>query len=507
MKNLILFWFFITVSVNLTAGGPVHVIITAGQSNTDGRTPNEQLPGYIKAYSTDSVSYATGIYRFCKIAQNDVEGRFVPFWPKATRSGKTNMWAFDAVTYYWLEKLWQEKFYVIKWAVGGTSIAPDYNAVKGRFWSADPDWLIHTKATSEGGNSLLLSFMKEIDTCIDQTLSQLEEGYQIDAFLWHQGESDHAKGQDYYVNLKMMVAYVRSHLTEKTGKDYSKLPFIFGTVARSNKNFSREVENAMRCLADEDPDMYLVDMSGAELLEDQLHFTANSAEYLGREVYKYLEQIVRGEKECSDGLERKRLGVIGDSYVRNHKDPIEYTWHYKLAKKYKMRYFNYGRNGNSIAYSSPRWGEAMYLRYKDMPDSLDYVIVAGGHNDGFKLDSIGGIDIFKKRLAILCEGLIEKYPTARIFFFTRWNCRNFKGSNAEKIVDAMIEVCGNYNIPIFDSARKGGIYASSDRFRQIYFQKSENNTDTAHLNEKGHDRFLKIAESFILQYSGINSLE
>ena len=25
-------------------------------------------------------------------------------------------------------------------------------------------------------------------------------------------------------------------------------------------------------------------------------------------------------------------------------------------------------------------------------------------------------------------------------------------------------------------------------------------TDTAHLNEKGHERFLKVAESFILQY-------
>lgn len=43
------------------------------------------------------------------------------------------MWAFDAVTYYWLEQLLQEKFYVVKWAVGGTSIAPDYNASKDVF--------------------------------------------------------------------------------------------------------------------------------------------------------------------------------------------------------------------------------------------------------------------------------------------------------------------------------------------------------------------------------------
>lgn len=58
----------------------------------------------------------------------------------------------------------------------------------------------------------------------------------------------------------------------------------------------------------------------------------------------------------ADELNGKRIGVIGDSYVRNHKEPFENTWHYKFAKKHGMEYFNYGKNGNSIAYSSPRWG-------------------------------------------------------------------------------------------------------------------------------------------------------
>lgn len=58
----------------------------------------------------------------------------------------------------------------------------------------------------------------------------------------------------------------------------------------------------------------------------------------------------------------------------------------------------------------------------------------------------------------------------------------------------MIEVCGNYSIPIFDCARKGSIYADNDTFRRIYFQKSKNNTDTAHLNSKGHDRFKSCRE-------------
>ena len=33
-------------------------------------------------------------------------------------------------------------------------------------------------------------------------------------------------------------------------------------------------------------------------------------------------------------------------------------------RKVGMEYLNYGKNGSSIAYSSPRWGEAMYRQYK-----------------------------------------------------------------------------------------------------------------------------------------------
>ena len=41
-------------------------------------------------------------------------------------------------------------------------------------------------------------------------------------------------------------------------------------------------------------------------------------------------------------LKGKQIGVIGDSYVRNHTGKIEDTWHYKFAQKHQMQYFNYG---------------------------------------------------------------------------------------------------------------------------------------------------------------------
>ena len=165
-----------------------------------------------------------------------------------------------------------------------------------------------------------------------------------------------------------------------------------------------------------------------------------------------------------------------------------------------MQYFNYGRNGNCIALDLERWGPGMYQRYKDMKDSLDYIIVIAGHNDAVRerLDSIG-MDTFRERLGLLCSGLIERYPNAMIFFFTPWTCKDFIGSPRQQVVDTILEICGSYGIPVFDAARHSNIFAASEQFRKIYFQGGKG-TDTAHLNPQGHDRFLPVAEKFILQY-------
>lgn len=221
------------------------------------------------------------------------------------------------------------------------------------------------------------------------------------------------------------------------------------------------------------------------------------AEFWGKALLPVIKDL-----PAIDPLKGKKIGVLGDSYVRNHRDPVENAWHYKLARKHQMEYYNYGRNGNCIALDLKQWGTAMYKRYQEMRDDLDYVVVIAGHNDASqgRLDSIG-IDTFRERLGILCQGLIEKYPRARIFFFTPWTCSDFAGSPRQQVVDAMLDVCGSYGIPVFDAARRSNIFAASEQFRKIYFQGGKG-TDTAHLNSLGHDRFLPVAERFILDYCG-----
>lgn len=301
MRRFLSFVTALLVCVAIVAGRPARVIITAGQSNTDGRCSNTELPAYIKALAKDTINYQRGAYSYCRISQNRTDGKFDRFWPKATKQGVENSWAYDAVTYLWLDQMVRDPFYVIKWAVGGTSIAANKKNKKGNYWYAEEDWLSQTRSTAEGGQSLLLSLTQQIDACIDNTLSALKDGYQVDALLWHQGESDYKHGRAYYDNLKGVFIHIRQHLTRKTGRDYSQLPVIMGTVARSNKCYSAEVEEAMKRLAAEDANIYLIDMSRAGLQRDRLHFDAKSAEYLGIQVYDRLLKVAyppRGNIGC-----------------------------------------------------------------------------------------------------------------------------------------------------------------------------------------------------------------
>lgn len=297
MTNLLL-----TAAILLTAvpaqarkKQPTTVIITAGQSNTDGRVMNSELPPYIikNGYKHCYWCYGSG----GKIKTKD--GGFELFWPKMGATKRAERWAYDAVTYYRMEKALKKDFYVIKWSVGGTAIDTLCRSTSGKYWTADPAWLSNNRSTLNKGKSLLKSFTEEIDACIDDKLEKLPNGYDIKAMLWHQGESDMKAGSRYYDNLKAVVQHVRQHLAEKTGEArYLQLPFICGTVSRSNKCYSKEVEEAMLRLQNEDKNFHVIDMSDGELQKDRLHFTAKSAEYLGNAMYNKLVDIgaVKGKK-------------------------------------------------------------------------------------------------------------------------------------------------------------------------------------------------------------------
>ena len=291
---LLLFTFVLVANANAKKKEPATVIITAGQSNTDGRVPNDSLPRYILRNG----------YKYCywRYGSNEriVTGDgFRLFWPEVDSAKDPHRYAYDAVTYYWLDKLLKKKYYVIKWSLGGTAIDTLAKSSKKYYWSADKNFVENQNSTMRGGRSLLKSFCELIDNSIDTQLAHLPNGYEIKAFVWHQGESD-GRGTSpsrYYDNLKTVVAYVRQHLVEKTGcKKYAELPFVFGTVSHYNSCYSSELEKAEYRLAKEDKNFHLIDLSSETLRGDRLHFNAQSTEFFGKQVYYQLKNIMNGHQ-------------------------------------------------------------------------------------------------------------------------------------------------------------------------------------------------------------------
>ena len=247
---------------------PVPVILTAGQSNADGRVPLADLPEELKSYQYCQWSYGSGDFE-------TATGEFSPFAPRVAKPKIEASWGFDAVVYKRLEELWQKPFYVIKQTMGGTAIDTSCKqSTNGWYWSYDAE------------KSLLKAFEQQIDKCLLTLSPQTSD---IRCLIWHQGESDQPAADRYYNNLKAVITHLRQHLIEVTGEQrYASLPVICGTFAKGSRQGSKKVAEALYRLQSEDVNFQVVDASDLSLQSDQLHFDAKGAITLGERVFEKL---------------------------------------------------------------------------------------------------------------------------------------------------------------------------------------------------------------------------
>lgn len=208
-------------------------------------------------------------------------------------------------------------------------------------------------------------------------------------------------------------------------------------------------------------------------------------------------------------LFRKKIAVLGDSYVQNHHRPIEETWHYRLAEKYQMTYLNYGRNGNTMIFDNRRRGVAMKRRFAEIPSDVDYLVVIAGHNDAYEIDRLGGkhtvadseetipkkqakLAAFKAGVPAFVEKLKARFPKAKIAFVTPWG---LKRPYFAEVIDAIKLATAAAGVACYDAAALSGIDVNSDDVRAKWFQEKR---DTAHLNADGHAVMLGKVEPFFL---------
>ena len=197
---------------------------------------------------------------------------------------------------------------------------------------------------------------------------------------------------------------------------------------------------------------------------------------------------------------QKVLNVIGDSYVANHRRPVDEAWHSKLAAQLGMTYNNYGRNGSCVAFDRTHdgkynFGPAMWVRYTAMAPDADYVLIIAGHNDADKVgQNADALQMFADSLEVLLNGIERLCPKAKIGYVTPWYVDRPGFAPVCKVVK---KACKRHNIPVlWNYDRKCIIKVRDAAFRKKYFQGVD---DTAHLNNDGHDLFLPVAQAWFMK--------
>lgn len=195
-------------------------------------------------------------------------------------------------------------------------------------------------------------------------------------------------------------------------------------------------------------------------------------------------------------LSGKKIVAIGDSMVQGHSlsDAANQTWLAKLANRNGMTRVNYGINGTYLSNKLYGTYEGAVIRYTQMDNDADYVIVFAGTNDARNSGVPMGTDdstdntTFKGALNVLCNGLITKYPNKKIGFITPY----LRDANYPAYIEAIKTICKKYSIPVFDNSERGGVcWTNTAQLNAITLN------DTYHLNETGMDYASYKYEAFI----------
>lgn len=164
-------------------------------------------------------------------------------------------------------------------------------------------------------------------------------------------------------------------------------------------------------------------------------------------------------------------------------------------------YNNYGVGGTCLARKNSTDTTAFSVRYADMDNNADLIIVMGGVNDRWFNNQLGQfgdstVDTVYGALEVLCDGLMTKYPGKTIIFVTPTEengiTNNTTGTTVKQIANAMKTVCDKYGMRLYDANTQLGIYPKNAANATKY------TTDKLHLNTKGHELLGKGLSNYIL---------
>lgn len=202
-------------------------------------------------------------------------------------------------------------------------------------------------------------------------------------------------------------------------------------------------------------------------------------------------------------LYKKIIGYLGDSITYGL--GVSRPYPTVIAENSGSTSINYGISGNSIAKAGKNAQEnaqknPMCIRYDNMDNNLDYIVVFGGTNDYEYQIPLGdensnNIETFNGALNTLITGLIEKYPGKPILFLTPLyrNLTHETGYKFMEYVNAIKNRCTYYSIPYFNLTDRSTIKSLIDKINDMYYV----NGDRLHPNNAGQEIIARIIQNQI----------
>lgn len=249
-----------------------------------------------------------------------------------------------------------------------------------------------------------------------------------------------------------------------------------------------------------------VELVGVTRIDNNSIQLENDSAINGELIINFSSIITTNLTSGSDRWKNRILNCLGDSITAGYGTT-------KIYHDYLKEFLglttvnNYGINGTKIASIDGVDTSAMSVRYTNMDNNSDIILVFGGTNDygnaiplGTYTDNVN--TTFFGALNVLIKGLLNKYPSKTILFATPLQ-RNYTlggvggiagvGANSAgftllQYVDAIIEVCGYYSIPVIDLYRNAGISTLNI---------TNFSTDGLHPVAVGHERIAYKMASFI----------
>ena len=206
-------------------------------------------------------------------------------------------------------------------------------------------------------------------------------------------------------------------------------------------------------------------------------------------------------------LKGKKINFLGDSITEGVGTACKEEIYLNLLRKAEglAEARNYGISGTRLAVQNgpEDWGPAYSVRYTEMDEDADIVVVFGGTNDfGHGNAPIGQFSdrvntTYYGACHVLMQGLIEKYPAAAIVFMTPLHRLSEdepsmgNGLPLKRYVEILKEVAEFYSIPVLDLFAMGGIQP------RVPVQQEKYCPDGLHPNGEGHELIASRLAGFL----------